>query len=603
MNEKVKLSPMIKGLTPGLPELGKLKLGMKGAWTTSQGGKSFQLPQKVDHWIITTLERGPDGNFLKDEYVHHVLGEEPKEIPITLLYDDPTLNFQCRWACFVGDSLWCTGDGEKAIRKQKDGTDTVMDCTCERAAPDFNADKYRCKTAGVLSVILSNMQTVGGVYKFRTGSYNSVINIMSSLALIQRTTGGVLAGIPLMLTVRPKTVIIPKTKRTMQVYVAGIEYRGSMKQLADIGYQVALENQTHRAKIEYLEETARAAITPEMLTEGETEQDIAEEFYPESVTDDDAQGENNGKYGDMMSSADREMGMAEDKDPEPELSETTVVPNDPKQVKDTAQPKKEATFEQKLDAIEEKQPDHSDFNMPKWVLDNPKLDEFLRTSLAHFTKVDAYKGYTMAKMKKDAEDNQENFITAFKNYLAKTVGDSAGGPAEKKPEPKAEPKPKADDWDPLTAELINRYTAEKKKIVMEAMEARGMEVNPNHSGNKLHFLLLNDVRKRGLELVSKPAETPLPAARGSHPQEFFNEPDIPVGQEEKTTQIEYEDEFDALVNSDAWQEMSALKTKHFKLYAQVTGGRTPRTAEQVDYIIGEITRLAETETSEGMPGA
>ncbi len=286
MDEKITLAPMIKGIVPGLPEIGKIKIGMKGEVTKSRGGKTFQLPQKVDHFIITTLERGADGNFLRDEAIHQNLGAKPKSIEVSLLYDDPALNFTCRWACFTGTQLWCTGDGEYAYRKQQDDGLSLLRCPCERNQPDFDDDQYRCKPSGVLSVILNDMQVVGGVYKFRTTSYNSVINLMSSLALIQRITGGVLAGIPLNMTVRPKTVIIPKTQKKMTVYVVGLEYRGTIQQLSEVGYKAALENATHRARIEDIEAIAKKAIEPNlMLTAGETETDIANEFYPEAVND------------------------------------------------------------------------------------------------------------------------------------------------------------------------------------------------------------------------------------------------------------------------------------------------------------------------------
>lgn len=283
MDEKVILAPMIKGIMPGLPEIGKIKIGMKGEMRTSRNKKEFQLPQKLDHFIITTLERGQDGNFLRDESVHQNLGQKPRSIPVSLLYDDPALNFQCRWACFTGTQLWCTGDGENAYRKQKDGSQLLRTCPCERNQPDFDADQYRCKPSGVLSVVLNDMAIVGGVYKFRTTSYNSVINLMSSLALIQRITGGVLAGIPLHMTVRPKTVIIPKTQKTMQVWIVGLEYRGSVENLAQIGFETAMDNAKRRVQIEDIETVAKQMIgTPAMLTEGESEQDIAEEFYPEA---------------------------------------------------------------------------------------------------------------------------------------------------------------------------------------------------------------------------------------------------------------------------------------------------------------------------------
>src|SRR5215472_5520100 len=102
----------IRNLIPRLPERGKIKIGMKGDMITSSRGNDFQPPMKLDHFLVTTLERGQDGNFLIDEEFHRRFGPEPKEIPIRLLYDDVNLNFLTRYACFLGRTLWCSGDGD-----------------------------------------------------------------------------------------------------------------------------------------------------------------------------------------------------------------------------------------------------------------------------------------------------------------------------------------------------------------------------------------------------------------------------------------------------------------------------------------------------------
>lgn len=47
----------IKGLIPQLAERGKVKIGEKGEMKTSQGGKQFAQPKKLDHFVITTMQR------------------------------------------------------------------------------------------------------------------------------------------------------------------------------------------------------------------------------------------------------------------------------------------------------------------------------------------------------------------------------------------------------------------------------------------------------------------------------------------------------------------------------------------------------------------
>lgn len=280
---------MIKNLIPSLPEVGKIKIGFKGEEITSKQGKKFQPPKKLDHFIITGLERGPDGNFIKNTEIHKQIGERPKEIDVRLLYDDPDLNFLTRYACYNGTKLWCTGDGETASRMTgENGNRATVKCPCEHLDAGYKAGP-KCKPSGVLSVMLDNSPIVGGVHKLRTTSFNSVTNILSSMAMISRITGGVLAGIPLKLTFGKKTTTVPGTEQQTTIPVIGLVYKGSVMELAESGQRTALEFAGYRKRIEYIEDIARKQLDKEiglgLYTEGETDEDIAAEFYPEQVTE------------------------------------------------------------------------------------------------------------------------------------------------------------------------------------------------------------------------------------------------------------------------------------------------------------------------------
>jgi len=284
-------SLIIKGLVPGLMEVGKLKIGAKGHMITSKGGKQFQPPTKLDYIRVTTLMRGPDDNYITDEAVHKLHGEKPKALPVRLLYDDIQLNFQCRYVCFSGKKLWCAGDGEAAWRlTQANGQRTQVECPCGRQAPDYDGDP-RCKINGCLSVIIDGVDRVGGVWKLRTTSYNSVVGILSSLSLIKRITGGPLAGIPLNLTLNPKTVISPTDGRVMNVWVVGLEFIGSVEDLQQIGYKQALSDARHYERITHIEEEARRLIAHDPLRmDDEDPAEIAAEFYPEQFQKDEGKG-------------------------------------------------------------------------------------------------------------------------------------------------------------------------------------------------------------------------------------------------------------------------------------------------------------------------
>lgn len=282
---------MIKNLCPGLVELGKIKIGNKGAIRKSNSGSDWQAPQKLDHFLITTNERGADNNFKLDDSLHKIFGDVPKQIAVRLIYDDISLNFATRYICYYGKTVFCSGDGEEAQRLQKDGSHKATTCPCERQDPKFTGDdgkgKGKCKINGILSVIIDGAQTVGGVWKFRTTSYNSVVGILSSLAMIQRITGGRLAGIPMMMTVSPKTVANPLDGKQQTIYVVGLQYAGTMDSLRETGYQIAMTEAKHGISMARIEEDAMLMLSHKPTGGAglgdDLDQDVIEEFYPEEA--------------------------------------------------------------------------------------------------------------------------------------------------------------------------------------------------------------------------------------------------------------------------------------------------------------------------------
>lgn len=284
---KIRRPTMIKGLIPSLPERGKIKIGRKGAVKTSQRGTEFQPPQKLDHFVVTTLQRGADGNFIPDDALMARLGDKPVEIPVRLLYDDPTLNFPTRYACFVGRSLWCSGDGEVAIRAPSKPNEPPQEvaCTCERADPAYKGND-KCKMNGSLSVLIEGAGGIGGVWKFRTTSYNSIVGIMSTMAFIRSMTGGVLANIPLKLKVQPKQATAPDGSQ-VTIYIVSLEFDGDMNGLQTLAHGIALGRAKMNISIEHIEEEARRllALAPpaNVPLPGDDTDDVIEEFYPEQV--------------------------------------------------------------------------------------------------------------------------------------------------------------------------------------------------------------------------------------------------------------------------------------------------------------------------------
>ena len=271
---------MVKNLRPGLTEVGKIKIGQKGRVIQSRNGNEFQPPQKLDHFVITTLHRGADDNFLRDDGIHKRLGDKPTEIPVRLLFNDPWMNFRTQYVAFWGKTRFCTGDGETAQRLQKDGTLRELACPCERLDPGFDQNG-KCKINGTLSVIIDGAEVVGGVWNLRTTSINTCQGIASSLAMLATVTSGNIAGVPLMLTIRPKAAQTPDGKATT-IYVVGLEFRGSIEDLRGHAEKRALADATFGRRMLQIEEMASVALDAPIVSDEEAI-DVIQEFYPEEA--------------------------------------------------------------------------------------------------------------------------------------------------------------------------------------------------------------------------------------------------------------------------------------------------------------------------------
>lgn len=277
----------VKGLTPQLAERGRIKIGMKGDEKTSSQGKKFMMPVKLDHFLLTTMQRDAAGRLLPDTALMARLqpeGGKITDIPMRLLFDDIDLNFQTRYACYRGNRCWCSGDGEKAQRLagENNGKYQEVTCPCERMDPYYSGQD-RCKILGTLQVLIEGTDRIGGVWKFRSTSWNTVNAVLSSLALIKTITGGPLAGIPLWMVLSPKTVTVPSSGQNMVVFVVSLEYRGPEQELAELGYSIARRRIEHRVKLEQIEEDARRLLLPPHAEPMEEQAETGAEFFPEVV--------------------------------------------------------------------------------------------------------------------------------------------------------------------------------------------------------------------------------------------------------------------------------------------------------------------------------
>jgi len=282
-------SPLVCNIIPGLAERGKIKIGFKGELKESSGGKNFQQPKKLDYFIVTGLERDDKTNNLlpdKEVYGKLKLEPKPKRLPVTFFYDEIELNLQSRLACYVGKKLWCSGDGMAAFRRSKDSSEKTwgdpfqVQCPCVRFSPEYDlADK--CKINATLSVALRGLDIFGGVYRFRTTSYNSYQALLGTMIQARHATGGRLAGLPFDLVIGPKTAIVPKTGAVTTVYIVSLEFHGDVKMLRDETKRLMLEDKEYFGRLHDIEQDVKKYVTADVPETEEAE--FVEEMYPEQA--------------------------------------------------------------------------------------------------------------------------------------------------------------------------------------------------------------------------------------------------------------------------------------------------------------------------------
>jgi len=212
------MSP-IRGLSDQLrlPRRGKIRLGEK---KDIGGGKTRVRP--LDYFVVP-----PE--------IQAVYGEKPRKLNIMLPLEDRNVffpQFLKMWGKSKG--LICRGDGETAVRiDPKTGEGMDIECPgkeCEfwykRGGKRIEGHLYQCGPVGTLQVIVCKVKGLG-VYQIDTGSYNSIINLNSSIEMIRTLFSQAGQGIswtPLVLEVNMQEAhpIVKEKKITVNVPVMSL---------------------------------------------------------------------------------------------------------------------------------------------------------------------------------------------------------------------------------------------------------------------------------------------------------------------------------------------------------------------------------------------
>jgi hypothetical protein len=256
-------------LPPRLPALGMIKLGRLKPKVTSQKGNDFQPPEKLDFFLVTTRNRGADGNFTIDQAVHDVVGPKPTHLDVRLPFDSRPENFYAQMVHYKGRTRELECNGETCTKVA-----THVKAPCERRA----GRECACKPYGRLAVILEAAPTFGGLYVFRTTSWESVNSLQTGLRLFQEQFGS-LRGLPLTLRMYPAEVRFQQggQERTSTAYKVALVLRAGYDEARAAAIEFHRQNELGRREI-----LALAAGTVDDLNalDRTDAADIGPEFFP-----------------------------------------------------------------------------------------------------------------------------------------------------------------------------------------------------------------------------------------------------------------------------------------------------------------------------------
>jgi len=248
-----------KGVTITPPAVGRIMMGHTEVRQSKTDGETRALPVKDDHFTITTLVQNPDRTWQRHPIEQAIARDDQPitEIPVRLAYNDPGLTLHNRYTAFgpKGRPL-CVGDGDKAKRLTDRG---MISIDCPRNHACGFGKENRCKGMSRIYLQIEGQKDGLDVFVLRTTSHNTLAAVGGQLSRLFGYTGGILAGMPLLLRLVTKTST--QSMRT-PFYFATLSLRPDMTLAQALAAAKAYQAQLTDAGLnqEGMEEAMRAGL-------------------------------------------------------------------------------------------------------------------------------------------------------------------------------------------------------------------------------------------------------------------------------------------------------------------------------------------------------
>ncbi len=272
---------MIKGLSITPPILGRIAIGK----VVEKNGK--RLPEKDDAFTITTQVQQKDGwllHPLQQKLATLNPSGKLRTIPVTVLFNDPSLNLRAQYSLFDRKSgrMLCVGNGDTAKRSSPEGLKSVP-CPSPEACP--LGQELGCKPYGRLNVQINGQDDELGTFVFRTTGYNSIRTLAARLQYYHALSHGKTRFLPLSLKLRAKSTT--QSHRTPIYYVDLVLREGmSLLEVWPKVKEEAAKAETAGLDFAALEESARQGLSNGAFEESEEDQpEVLAEFFPEVVSE------------------------------------------------------------------------------------------------------------------------------------------------------------------------------------------------------------------------------------------------------------------------------------------------------------------------------